>query len=126
MKNSREYIVHLDQAPLGLPAREYYLDDINIRYIRAYKVFILTIARLMGAHPLSSERDVDDIIQFEVHLAQIMASSEERRNISDIYLRYAIKSWKSEAKGKVCFILGRIWPACRCTFPSSIGKIISL
>lgn len=90
MKNSHEYIVHLDQAPLGLPAREYYLDDVNIKYISAYKVFILTIAQLMGAQSFSSEKDVEDIIQFEAQLAQIMASTEERRNISDVYLRYLL------------------------------------
>lgn len=134
MKNSNEYIVHLDQAPLGLPAREYYLDDVNVRYISAYKVFIMTIARLMGAQPVSLEKDVDDMIRFEEQLARIMASSEERRNISDVYLRYAgsssaVKTTKTvELKGKHTekySILGRILPPCRCIFLSSTGKIMS-
>ncbi|XP_057664077.1 neprilysin-4-like [Diorhabda carinulata] len=92
MKNSKEYIVHIDQTTLGLPAREYYLEESNIKYIQAYRIFILTVAQLMGASPKTAEQDVDEIIKFEMALATIMASSEERRNISEIYLRTDIAS----------------------------------
>lgn len=88
MKNSNEYIVHIDQSSLGLPAREYYLEDSNFKFLRAYKVFILTIAKLMGADPKQAEEDVEEIVNFEIALAHIMASQEERRNISEIYLRF--------------------------------------
>ncbi|KAJ8942536.1 hypothetical protein NQ318_005240 [Aromia moschata] len=92
MKNSNEYIVHIDQPTLGLPSREYYLNVSNIKYVRAYKVFLLTVATIMGARPNIAERDAEEILQFEVQLAEIMASVEERRNISDIYLRTDIAS----------------------------------
>ncbi|KAJ8976142.1 hypothetical protein NQ317_018114 [Molorchus minor] len=92
MKNSNEYIVHIDQPTLGLPSREYYLNDSNIKYVKAYKVFILTVAKIMGAWPEIAEKDAEDIIQFEVQLADIMASVEERKNISDVYLRSDIAS----------------------------------
>nr|CAI5864058.1 unnamed protein product [Callosobruchus analis] len=32
MKNSKEYIVHIDQTMLGLPAREYFLEEANLKY----------------------------------------------------------------------------------------------
>ncbi|CAG9829204.1 unnamed protein product [Diabrotica balteata] len=92
MRNSKEYIVHIDQTTLGLPSREYYLEETNIKYIQAYRIFILTVAALMGANPKTTSKDVDDIIQFEMSLAKIMASPEERRNISEIYLRTDIAS----------------------------------
>lgn len=88
MKNSNEYIVHLDQSSLGLPAREYYLEDSNFKFLRAYKVFILTVVSLMGADSKQAEDDVEELVKFEIQLAQIMASPEERRNISEIYLRF--------------------------------------
>lgn len=88
MKNSNEYIVHIDQSTLGLPAREYYLEDSNLKFLRAYKVFMLSIANLMDAEPKQAEDDVEDIVKFETKLARIMASPEERRNISEIYLRF--------------------------------------
>lgn len=88
MKNSNEYIVHIDQISLGLPAREYFLDDTNFKFLRAYKVFMLSIAILLNADPKQAEDDVEEIVQFEIQLAQIMASPEERRNISEIYLRW--------------------------------------
>lgn len=90
MKNSNEYIVHIDQSSLGLPGREYYLED-SLKFLRAYKVFILTVVKLMGADSKQAEDDVEDIVNFEIHLAKIMASPEERRNISEIYLRFSVK-----------------------------------
>ncbi|CAH1160108.1 unnamed protein product [Phaedon cochleariae] len=92
MKNSNEHIVHIDQTTLGLPSREYYLEDSNPKYIMAYRVFILTVVNLMGDVPENAEIETEKIIQFEMQLAQIMASPEERRNISDIYLRTDIAS----------------------------------
>lgn len=38
------------------------------------------------------EKDVDDLVDFETSLAQIMASTEERRNISEIYLKTDLSS----------------------------------
>nr|CAH7747660.1 unnamed protein product [Callosobruchus chinensis] len=87
MKNSKEYIVHIDQTMLGLPAREYFLEEANLKYLKAYRVFILTVASLMGAKPNVAEKDVDEMIDFEIKLAEIMASTEDRKNISELYLR---------------------------------------
>ncbi|KAG5896571.1 hypothetical protein JTB14_010399 [Gonioctena quinquepunctata] len=92
MKNSNEYIVHIDQTSLGMPSRDYYLENSNMKYIRAYKVFILTIVELIGGQLQMVGNDTEELIQFEIKLAEIMASPEERRNISDLYLRTDIAS----------------------------------
>lgn len=92
MKNSNEYIVHIDQSSLGLPAREYFLEDSNFKFLRAYKVFILSVAKLMGAEPKQAGEEVEDLVRFEVDLARIMASPEERRNISELYLRLVLQN----------------------------------
>ncbi|XP_060515852.1 neprilysin-4 [Cylas formicarius] len=91
IKNSDKYIIHIDQTTLGLPSREYYLDRTNIKYLKAYRSFIFSVAKLMGAHPKVASQDVDDIIAFETKLAAIMAPAEERRNITEIYLRTDIE-----------------------------------
>lgn len=87
MKNSNEYIIHIDQTSLILPELEYYLQDSNIIYIKAYRVFILSIVSFFTPIDNQMEKDVDDIINFERELSKIMASQEDRRNISEFYLR---------------------------------------
>ncbi|XP_049817520.1 neprilysin-4-like [Aethina tumida] len=85
MKNSNEYIIHIDQTSLGLPSREYYVDPANIKYLNAYKAFITEIVHILGGRNV--QKDVNEIVDFEINLAVIMSSSEDKRNVSDVYLR---------------------------------------
>ncbi|XP_066245924.1 neprilysin-4-like [Euwallacea similis] len=92
MKNANQYIVHIDQASLGLPSRDYFVNPTKIKYIRAYKILIIGTAKLLGANIQDIEKDVDDIVDFETALGKIMASSEERKNVSEIYLKTDLSS----------------------------------
>ncbi|KAH1027114.1 hypothetical protein HUJ05_000682 [Dendroctonus ponderosae] len=92
MKNANQYVVHVDQTSLGLPSRDYFLDPKNIKYVRAYKILIMASALLLGACPQTVEQQVDDLVELETSLAEIMASGEERRNISDVYLKTDLAS----------------------------------
>ncbi|CAH0550620.1 unnamed protein product [Brassicogethes aeneus] len=87
MKNSNEYIIHLDQTSLGLPSREYYVDITNRKYLVAYRIFIRDVSLILADKKPVLQQDINDIVDFEVNLALIMSSSEEKRNVSDIYLR---------------------------------------
>ncbi|XP_050308088.1 neprilysin-4 isoform X2 [Anthonomus grandis grandis] len=92
MKNANQYIVHVDQTTLGLPTREYFTDPKNIKYVSAYKTLIMGTVQLLGAELVDIENDVNDLIDFETKLADIMATTEERRNVSDFYLKTDLSS----------------------------------
>ncbi|KAF7273625.1 hypothetical protein GWI33_013669 [Rhynchophorus ferrugineus] len=92
IRHADQYIIHIDQTGLGLPTREYFLDAKNVKYVTAYKILIISTAKLLGSLLVDVESDVDDIVFFETKLAECMASTEERRNISDIYLRTDLSS----------------------------------
>ncbi|XP_054714705.1 neprilysin-4-like isoform X2 [Uloborus diversus] len=84
-KNSSVHIIQLDQADLGLPSREYYMQ--GTQQLDAYGQFMVDIARLLGAPQEVAEQDMRDVLEFEMQLANLTIPSEERRNYSAIYLK---------------------------------------
>lgn len=90
IRNSKEYIIQIDQTTLGLPSREYYLEPGNEDILIAYQKYIVAIAMGMGANESTVERDALDIISFEIDLASITVANDEPRNVSDIYIRLSI------------------------------------
>ncbi|KAL1492631.1 hypothetical protein ABEB36_010862 [Hypothenemus hampei] len=91
IKDSNKHIIHIDQTTLGLPNRAYFLDETNSKPLKAYKSFILSIAKHLGAETSVALQDVDDIVDFETKLASVMTPLEERRNISQIFQRIQIR-----------------------------------
>lgn len=90
---------------MGLPGRSYFLDPSYAKYLRAYKVFILAVSSILGAPLNEAIEDVNDLISFETKLAnvftiflenvlrqlfQILVPSENRRNVTDLYLKTSI------------------------------------
>jgi neprilysin len=63
--------LQIDQTTLGLPTREYFLDESNLKYVEAYRVYMITIATLLGAPIVSATKDIDDIVDFETNLAKV-------------------------------------------------------
>ncbi|XP_030748632.1 neprilysin-4-like isoform X2 [Sitophilus oryzae] len=92
IKNSNKYIIHIDQTTLGLPNRDYFLDSRNVKFIKAYKSFILSIANLLGSQTSTTLEDIEDLVQFETRLASITYSAEERGNITEVYLRTTVET----------------------------------
>ncbi|KAK5644976.1 hypothetical protein RI129_006276 [Pyrocoelia pectoralis] len=90
IKNSDEYIIQFDQTSLGLPTRDYFLDDSNLKYLEAYRVYIISVANLLGASIVRATEDVDQIIDFETELAKITASQDDRRNVSELYMKATV------------------------------------
>uniref|UniRef100_A0ABD2W5D8 Peptidase M13 C-terminal domain-containing protein n=1 Tax=Trichogramma kaykai TaxID=54128 RepID=A0ABD2W5D8_9HYME len=87
IKNSDQYVIQLDQTSLGLPSKDYYLQPSNARYLQAYKTYLLTVVTLLGASPRTAANHAEELVQFEIQLANITISPDERRNISDLYRR---------------------------------------
>lgn len=87
LKNSEENVIQFDQISLGLPSRDYFLQESNAAYLKAYKEYVTQVMILCGADVLISRKTADEILEFEKKLASIMASPEERVNVTQIYLR---------------------------------------
>jgi len=84
-KNSDQYIVQFDQSDLVLPSSEYYHQGIDHAIMKAYKEILTNVAVLLGAERATAEKDMHDVIAFEIDLAKIMTPPHERRNFSQIY-----------------------------------------
>jgi putative endopeptidase len=84
-KNPDAYAVFAGQATLGLPSREYYLED-NAKmkaHRAAYRDYIVTIEKLAGLP--GGEQAADRIIALETALSQAQWTGADRRDIDKIY-----------------------------------------
>jgi predicted metalloendopeptidase len=86
--NSRIYASYIEAPNLGLPEREYYLDQdekaANIR--NKYKEYIAVILEKEANYPKTlSVQLADDILSLETALADHMLSKEERRQMDKLY-----------------------------------------
>jgi putative endopeptidase len=84
-KNSSRYSAIAGQATLGMPSREYYLDDsAKMKAHRAaYRDYIITIQKLAGLP--GGEAAADRIIALETALSKAQWPAAERRDIDKIY-----------------------------------------
>ncbi|KAJ8728307.1 hypothetical protein PYW08_016692 [Mythimna loreyi] len=87
IKNSDEFVIQFDQTSLGLPTRDYFLQDSNKVYLTAYKNYLIKIAILLGGNPDHVKKSADELIEFEIKLAKITSAPEDRRNVSELYRR---------------------------------------
>ncbi|KAL1006229.1 hypothetical protein UPYG_G00069520 [Umbra pygmaea] len=90
-KNSTHYIIKLDQASLFLSSREDYIT--NTTSARAYRSALLNlmvdVAVMLGASQEAAETQMQDVLAFEIKLAQIMVPFENRTS-ENLYNRYTI------------------------------------
>ena len=103
-RDATVYIAHLEQGPLGLPDRDYYLKDdahfLNIRSAyRAHIVRLLTLAGEAGA-----EAGADGIIAIETALARLQWTRVENRDPIKTYNR-------REVAGLPALLAQDDWPA---------------
>ncbi|XP_018784538.1 PREDICTED: membrane metallo-endopeptidase-like 1 isoform X1 [Bactrocera latifrons] len=92
IKNSDENVIQFDQTSLGLPTREYYLQDMNSRYLRAYQLFMSEIMQKLGASRDRAIKTAADVVVFETQLASITAPAEQRLNVTKLYNRMTLKN----------------------------------
>jgi putative endopeptidase len=84
-KNPDAYAAFAGQATLGLPSREYYLED-NAKmkaHRAAYRNYIVTIEKLAGLP--GGEASADRIIALETELSKAQWPAADRRDIDKIY-----------------------------------------
>jgi neprilysin len=61
----------LDQLVLALPSRDYYLKASSAGDLRAYHKYMTQIALLLGADPETAFDELDDVVKFEIKLANV-------------------------------------------------------
>ncbi|XP_053947508.1 neprilysin-4 [Anastrepha ludens] len=90
IKNSDENIIQFDQTSLGLPTREYFLQDVNSRYLTAYQLFMSEIMQKLGAPRDRAIKTAAEVVEFETQLASITAPAEQRLNVTKLYNRMTL------------------------------------
>uniref|UniRef100_A0A3P8W4K6 Endothelin-converting enzyme 1 n=2 Tax=Cynoglossus semilaevis TaxID=244447 RepID=A0A3P8W4K6_CYNSE len=97
-KNSNSNVIQVDQASLGLPSRDYYLNKTaNEKYLSAYLSFLTELGVLLGGSKETSQTLMEEIVDFETTLANITVPQEERRDEELIYNKMEAKDLKSLA-----------------------------
>uniref|UniRef100_A0AAQ4Q1I6 Endothelin-converting enzyme 1 n=1 Tax=Gasterosteus aculeatus aculeatus TaxID=481459 RepID=A0AAQ4Q1I6_GASAC len=91
-KNSNSNIIQVDQSSLGLPSRDYYLNQTaNEKYLTAYLNFLTELGVLLGGAQETSRTLMAEIVDFETNLANITVPQEERRDEELIYNKMEAK-----------------------------------
>ncbi len=99
LKNSAEVISGLDQGGLGLPDRDYYLDDSErMKGIRSnYVAYIEKSFTLLGEKPANAQKAAEEIMALETRLAKASLSRVDRRDPSKVYNRVNRDGLKEKA-----------------------------
>ncbi|CAH2106177.1 unnamed protein product [Euphydryas editha] len=90
IKNSDEFVIQFDQTSLGLPTRDYFIQESNKVYLDAYKAYLIKIALLLGGELEHVKASAEKLIDFEIKLAKITSAPEDRRNVSELYRRMTL------------------------------------
>lgn len=90
-KNSTHYVISIDQGSLPLPSRENYLNKTaNKDLLAAYLRYMTKVGILLGGDKNDTQRQMQDIIDFETKLANITVPTEELRDEEKIYHNMAL------------------------------------
>ncbi|MGQ3040135.1 MAG: M13 family metallopeptidase [Brevundimonas sp.] len=96
-KAPTRYVVSTSQSGLGLPNRDYYLEQ---RWAEKKVLYQAYIARMLGMIGWENpEQAAADIVAFETRIAQAHWTPEQNRNRDETYNEYTISRLASEASG---------------------------
>ena len=76
----------IDQLQLGLPSRDYFLDERSNQELMAYHQYMTEVSHLLGANESHAYEELWKVIEFEKKLANISVPEVERIDTSAIYL----------------------------------------
>uniref|UniRef100_A0A1B6DN65 Peptidase M13 N-terminal domain-containing protein n=2 Tax=Clastoptera arizonana TaxID=38151 RepID=A0A1B6DN65_9HEMI len=84
LANSFKRVIEVDQVAFGLN-REYMIQGRENMLVQAYGSYMTDIATQFGADSEVALREMSDALDFEIELAKIAMSKEERRDFSKLY-----------------------------------------
>lgn len=97
VRNSRRYIIELDQSSLGLPDRSYYFKGMEDTTVGAYYKLMVESAVMLGANRQVASKQMLEALEFETSLAKISVPREQRRNVTRLYNKMLAKDLYSLA-----------------------------
>ena len=99
-KQSETYVLHFFQSGLGMPDREYYLEDGQefLRVRAAYHSFVERMHRHLGLSKKDAAAARDVVLRIETELARLSMCKEDARDADKTYHKY---SW-----GKLTALFG--------------------
>jgi endothelin-converting enzyme/putative endopeptidase len=87
-RNSTQNIADADQGGLGLPDRDYYLEQNDksiIQERQAYETHVRRMMELLGESSDQAQRDAEAVMRIETVLAKSSLDRTSRRNPSNVY-----------------------------------------
>ncbi|XP_055711716.1 neprilysin-1 [Phlebotomus papatasi] len=95
-KNSSVNILQLDQLVLALPSRDYYLKESSEGDLRAYHRYMTQVAVLLGANPETASKELQEVVKFEMKLANASLPEADRHDTSAIYRKLTLPELQEE------------------------------
>ena len=98
---STRYAVHLSQAGIGLPERDYYLsDDEDSKRIREqYRGHVSKMLQLLGDAPDAAAREADAVLSIETSLARASRTPVQNRDVEALYNKKTLPQLKELMPG---------------------------
>jgi putative endopeptidase len=98
-KKSTRYLLHVHQDGIGMPDRDYYLNDDaeSVRVRTAYVTHVTRLFELMGRTKAEAIIDAEVVIALETKLAKAMMKKEDSRDMEKTYHKVTLASLKREA-----------------------------
>ena len=85
LMNSKENVLYIGQAGIGMGNRDYYLDAENESIREAYKGYLGQLFTLAGLEEAQVSKAVDAVMRIETTLAENMRSNVELRDVAAMY-----------------------------------------
>ena len=63
--------LQIDQSPLGMPSREYFLKGRDDNALKRYEEYVVNVAVAMGASRDRAQTEIAEMIDFEIKLANV-------------------------------------------------------
>uniref|UniRef100_A0A8C8RHB8 endothelin-converting enzyme 1 n=1 Tax=Pelusios castaneus TaxID=367368 RepID=A0A8C8RHB8_9SAUR len=90
-KCSNSNVIQVDQSGLFLPSRDYYLNKTaNEKVLAAYLDYMVELGMLLGGEKVSTQEQMEQVLEFETLLANVTVPQDERRDDEKIYHKITI------------------------------------
>ena len=101
-RDATRYTVYLSQSGLGLPDRDYYLDEADARLATARRAYLRHMAamfRLQGASEAEATRSADAVLALETRIAKLQWTRVDMRDALKAYNRWTLAQLPEQAPG---------------------------
>ena len=98
LKNVEEHTVYLNQGGIGLPNRDYYLEENKQEILAKYKEHVQKCFDLIYQDSLKSSKQCQGVLEIEMALANSMMKPAEMRKPEKIYNKRSIVQLSEMAK----------------------------